>query len=146
MSANEPTMEAGPRTAIVIGASLAGMLAAHVCAHRFDRVLLLDRAEVPDGTEPRRTVPQERHVHLLLQRGKRILESLFPGFVEELASHGAVIADASLDVRCYQHDRWKRRAPTGIQIHYCSRGLVDHLVRRRVRQDPRITLLGHTRA
>lgn len=145
MSRSESTAHPEARTAIVIGASLAGMLAAHVCSRRFERVVLLDRGEVPGGTEPRRTVPQERHVHLLLQRGKRILESLFPGFVAELESHGAVVADASLDVQCYQYDRWKRRASTGIFTHYCSRALVDHLVRRRLRQNPRIVFEAHTR-
>lgn len=145
MSTSESAMHYEPRTAIVIGASLAGMLAAHVCSRRFERVVLLDRSEVPEGTESRRSVPQERHVHLLLQRGKRILEAIFPGFVAELESQGAVIADASRDVRWYHHDRWKRRFETGIHTHYCSRALIDHVVRQRLKKNPRVVFEPHAR-
>jgi 2-polyprenyl-6-methoxyphenol hydroxylase-like FAD-dependent oxidoreductase len=134
-----------PRTAIVIGASLAGMLSAHVAARRFDRVVLVDRGDPPNGMEPRRSVPQERHVHLLLQRGKRVLESLFPGFLAELERHGAVVADASRDVQWFHRDRWKRRFDTGITTHYCSRGLIDHVVRERIKRDPRIRFEPSTR-
>lgn len=138
-------MQDQPRTAIVIGASLAGMMAAHVVARRFERVLVLDRADEPSGLEPRRSVPQERHVHLLLQRGKRVLEALFPGFLAELERHGAVVADASRDLQWFHYGRWKRRFETGIQTHYCSRGLIDHVVRERLRRDPRITFAPNLR-
>lgn len=145
MSAPVSAMRYQPRTAIVIGASLAGMLAAHVLSRRFQRVVLIDRGDVPHGTEPRRSVPQERHVHLLLQRGKRILESLFPGFVAELEGHGAVVADASRDIQFYHYGRWKRRFETGIYTHYCSRGLIDHVVRRHLKDNPRIVFESNTR-
>lgn len=134
-----------PRTAIVIGASLAGMMAAHVAARRFERVLVLDRGDEPTAMEPRRSVPQERHVHLLLQRGKRVLESLFPGFLAELEHHGAVVADASRDIQWFHHGRWKRRFESGIRTHYCSRALIDHVVRERLRRDPRIEFAPNTR-
>ena len=134
-----------PRTAIVIGASLAGMLSAHVVARRFERVVVVDRADPPNGMEPRRSVPQERHVHLLLQRGKRVLESLFPGFLAELEHHGAVVADASRDIQWFHYGRWKRRFDTGITTHYCSRGLIDHVVRERLKRDPRIRFEHNTR-
>jgi 2-polyprenyl-6-methoxyphenol hydroxylase-like FAD-dependent oxidoreductase len=134
-----------PRTAIVIGASLAGMLSAHVAARRFERVIVVDRGDPPNGMAPRRSVPQERHVHLLLQRGKRVLEALFPGFLVELERHGAVVADASRDIQWFHHGRWKRRFDTGITTHYCSRGLIDHVVRERLQRDPRIRFEPNTR-
>lgn len=134
-----------PRTAIVVGASLAGMLSAHVAARRFERVVVVDRGDLPSGMEPRRSVPQERHVHLLLQRGKRVLEALFPGFLAELEQHGAVVADASRDIRFFHYGRWKRQFETGITTHYCSRGLIDHVVRERLRRDPKIQFEPGTR-
>jgi 2-polyprenyl-6-methoxyphenol hydroxylase-like FAD-dependent oxidoreductase len=134
-----------PRTAVVIGASLAGMLAAHVMARRFDRVVLLERGEAVVGTEPRRNVPQERHVHMLLQRGKNVLDAMIPGFVEELERHGAVVADASGDVQVYHRDRWKRQFKTGIHTHYCTRGLIDHVIRERLRESPKVEFLSNTR-
>lgn len=128
------------RTAIVIGASLTGMLAAHVVSRRFDRVILLERGHALPGEAPRRSVPQERHVHMLLQRGKLILEELLPGFTAELERRGAVVADASRDVELYHRGRWKRRFATGIETHYCTRGLIDQVIRERVLSNPRIEL------
>ncbi|HEY0189963.1 MAG TPA: FAD-dependent oxidoreductase, partial [Kofleriaceae bacterium] len=133
-----------PRTAVVIGASLAGMLTAHVAARHFERVIVVDRGEPIHGLEPRKAVPQEKHVHLLLQRGKRVMEALLPGFLAELERRGAVVADASRDVRMF-HGRWKRPFDTGIYTHYCSRGLIDHVVRERLRANPRIAFEPATR-
>lgn len=145
MSPTAPDHRDETRTAIVIGGSLAGMMAAHVASRRFERVLVIERGAPPSGTAPRRSVPQERHVHLLLQRGKRVLESLFPGFLAELESRGAVVADASRDIAWYQRDRWKRRVETGIYTHYCSRALIDDVVRRRLAENPRVTFVYDTR-
>ena len=56
-------------TAIVVGASMAGLCAARVLADRFVSVVVIDRDELPRGPEPRRQVPQGRHPHLLLTAG-----------------------------------------------------------------------------
>ena len=50
--------------AIVIGASMAGLLAARVLSDSYDRVTVLDRDRLPEGvSENRRAVPQGRHAH-----------------------------------------------------------------------------------
>jgi glycine/D-amino acid oxidase-like deaminating enzyme len=67
------------RTAVVVGASMAGLCAARVLSERFDHVLLVDRHTLPEGAEPRARVPQGRHPHLLLVAGARLLERWFPG-------------------------------------------------------------------
>jgi 2-polyprenyl-6-methoxyphenol hydroxylase-like FAD-dependent oxidoreductase len=121
------------------------MLAAHVVSRRFERVILLERGDAIAGEAPRRSVPQERHVHMLLQRGKRILEGLLPGFAAELERRGAVLADASRDVELYHRGRWKRRFETGIETHYCTRGLIDNVIRERITANPRIELRSGVR-
>src|SRR5437773_9861526 len=55
--------------AVVIGASMAGLLAARVLTDHFARVTLVERDELPDGPLPRKGVPQARHAHILLVRG-----------------------------------------------------------------------------
>jgi len=55
----------------VIGASIAGLLAAHVLANHFDRVTLVERDRLPDEPEFRKGVPQGRHIHVLLVGGNR---------------------------------------------------------------------------
>ncbi|MGK7916013.1 MAG: FAD-dependent oxidoreductase, partial [Prochloraceae cyanobacterium] len=69
--------------ALVIGGSIAGLLAARVLAEHFERVTIIERDYYPENPEPRSGVPQSNQGHFLLARGKQILEELFPGFVEE---------------------------------------------------------------
>ena len=70
--------------AIVIGGSIAGMLAARVLSDHFARVTVLDRDHLPDSPEPRKGVPQAEHVHVLLRRGLLIMEQLFPNLDDDL--------------------------------------------------------------
>jgi 2-polyprenyl-6-methoxyphenol hydroxylase-like FAD-dependent oxidoreductase len=76
-------------TAVVIGASMAGLLAARVLADTFAQVTILERDALPATAAPRKGVPQGRHAHSLLPRGQAILEELFPGLTQELADEGA---------------------------------------------------------
>jgi glycine/D-amino acid oxidase-like deaminating enzyme len=46
--------------AVVIDASMAGLLAARVLSDRFERVTIVERDRLPDGAEARRGVPQGR--------------------------------------------------------------------------------------
>ena len=61
------------RRALVLGASMAGLLAARILAERFDEVWLLERDALPDGPAPRKGTPQALHAHGLLARGREIL-------------------------------------------------------------------------
>lgn len=79
--------------AIIIGGSLAGLLAARVLAKHFDRVTIVERDFFPEKPAPRPGIPQSGHLHILLNRGKIILEQLFPGWERELVAAGAPILD-----------------------------------------------------
>src|SRR4051812_46535870 len=81
------------RRAIVLGASMAGLLAARVLQERFEEVCLLERDPLTDQASLRKGTPQAAHAHGLLVRGREIIEELFPGFTEVLASRGAVVGD-----------------------------------------------------
>lgn len=54
--------------AIVMGGSIAGLLAARVLSDHFDKVTLVERDRFPDGVETRKGVPQGRPTHGLLNR------------------------------------------------------------------------------
>ncbi len=75
--------------AIVIGGSLAGLLAARTLADYYARVTILERDTLPTSAESRKGVPQGRHAHALLPRGQQILEELFPGLTQHLVGEGA---------------------------------------------------------
>ncbi|MBY0514840.1 MAG: hypothetical protein K2P78_13115, partial [Gemmataceae bacterium] len=83
----------GNRHAVVIGGSMAGLLAARAAANHFDRVTVLERDRLPDGPEARKGTPQARHIHVLLTAGRRALEGLFPGLMAELVAAGAADYD-----------------------------------------------------
>ena len=63
--------------AIVLGASMAGLLAARVLADLYPRVTVVERDTLCDTATVRRGVPQGRHAHGLLMRGAQALEELF---------------------------------------------------------------------
>ena len=63
---------------IVLGASMAGLLAARALSDFFDTVTVVERDMLPDDPVNRRGVPQGRHPHGLLARCALALEELFP--------------------------------------------------------------------
>ena len=77
--------------AVVLGASMAGLLAARVLADAYQRVTVLDRDLLPQHAVGRQGVPQGRHAHALLARGAQILEELFPGLLADLAAAGVPV-------------------------------------------------------
>jgi 2-polyprenyl-6-methoxyphenol hydroxylase-like FAD-dependent oxidoreductase len=81
--------------AVVLGASMAGLLAARVLSESFTRVTLVERDVLPTAAADRRGVPQGRHAHAVLPRGRQILEELFPGIAERLVARGATSGDGA---------------------------------------------------
>ncbi|PTL84523.1 NAD(P)/FAD-dependent oxidoreductase [Vitiosangium sp. GDMCC 1.1324] len=144
MSASAPG-SSGARHAVVIGGSIGGCIAAQVLSSAFERVTLIEKDNFEDEVVDRRSVPQEKHVHLLLLRGKQLMEEFFPGLLADLTQAGAESADQGHDVKCFQQGSWRYRFRTGIDAHYCSRGLLDNLVRHRIRRNERITVVSNTR-
>ena len=127
--------------AIVVGGSLAGLWAARVLADHFARVTIVDRDRFPADPSPRRGVPQARHVHLLLIRGQRIGEALFPGLTDELAAAGAPAIDWTADCLSHNGGRWAPRFQSGLVTRTCSRDLLEWTIRRRVVAHDRVRLL-----
>lgn len=132
--------------AVVIGASMAGLFAARVLCDHFERVTLIERDQLPNEPIARKGVPQARHAHILLVRGRQILDHLFPGLVETLVQDGAVLFDSTSDAKQLAFAGWTPRVPAGLHTTSCSRDLLEWRVRERVFQNPRITVLQETDA
>lgn len=132
--------------AIVIGASIAGLLAARVLTDHFERVTLIERDQLPAAPAARSGVPQARHAHILLVRGRRILDQLFPDLINELVAHGAVLFDTTADLKLLTPTGWTPRVPTGYLTVSCTRDLLEWHVRQRLHQHPRISFLQQTDA
>ena len=130
--------------AVVIGGSIAGLLAARVLAEHFERVTVIERDYYPDNPEPRSGVPQSNQGHFLLVRGKQILEELFPGFVEELSEKGAIQVDVTKDwVLLFEYGWWSRFS-SDLTTWSCTRNLIENVIRKRLLNYARLTFMeGH---
>jgi 2-polyprenyl-6-methoxyphenol hydroxylase-like FAD-dependent oxidoreductase len=118
--------------AIVIGGSIAGLLAARALSDHFDRVTVIERDALPDKGDFRAGVPQARHLHTLLVRGQHIMEHLFPGFTQDLMDVGAPTALWGKDNAFYTTGGWTPEFDSGIVGNICGRAELEWLVRRRV--------------
>ncbi|MGC9497143.1 NAD(P)/FAD-dependent oxidoreductase [Streptomyces sp. WG7] len=121
------------RRAVVIGAGLAGTLAAAVLSTAgVDEVIVLDRDELPEGPEHRRGLPQGRHAHLLMAGGLAAMEELVPGVSlrKRLLAAGAHEISLSSGMLARTPEgwlrRWRREGPVMLT---CSRALLDWTVR-----------------
>src|SRR4051812_19663917 len=74
--------------AIIIGAGIAGLLAARALSDHYREVLIIERDDLPQQPENRPGTPQAYHPHRLLPSGKLLLEKFFPGYTGELLAHG----------------------------------------------------------
>ncbi|MDB5312851.1 MAG: 2-polyprenyl-6-methoxyphenol hydroxylase-like oxidoreductase [Gemmataceae bacterium] len=133
---------AGPRGrhAVVVGGSLAGMLAARVLSDHFDDVTLLERDRFPEAPVARQGLPQGRHVHVLLERGRGVLERFLPGLTGELVRAGADPLDATRDAAWMSPYGWYVRFPGDLRMLASSRDLIDRVVRGRVAALPNVRI------
>jgi pimeloyl-ACP methyl ester carboxylesterase/2-polyprenyl-6-methoxyphenol hydroxylase-like FAD-dependent oxidoreductase len=127
--------------AVVIGASVSGLLAARSLMEAYERVTIVDRDALPADVEHRKAVPQDRHPHALLPRGQRCLDALLPGFSAELIAAGAPSCAALEEMRFVIGGHQLARAPMGTSAILAGRPLIEGHVRRRVRDLPRVTLI-----
>jgi 2-polyprenyl-6-methoxyphenol hydroxylase-like FAD-dependent oxidoreductase len=130
--------------AIVIGGSIAGLSAARVLSGFFDRVTVIDRDAYPQGVSERPGVPQSRHVHALLARGRQELERLFPGFDQLMRERGAHEIDFGLDFATLRPQGWAARKPDGIPLLFASRNLLETTVRELLRMGSNVSLIERT--
>ena len=124
--------------AVVLGASMGGLLAARVLADFYGRVTVVERDILPANPLNRRGVPQGRLIHALAARGTQVLDELFPGFIDELKAAGADIWDDGdlskfwVSIGGHQTPR-SGRAPNPAVLMFPSRPLLESTVRRRVK-------------
>jgi 2-polyprenyl-6-methoxyphenol hydroxylase-like FAD-dependent oxidoreductase len=135
--------------AVVLGASMAGLLAARSLADFFDTVTVVERDplpdKLPDTAAPRRGVPQGRHLHGLLARGAQVIEELFPGILDELVRDGAhYFAGKDLSQLYYNlggHLMVRTGSAASFTAYLVTRPFLEDRVRARLRNIPNVTLL-----
>jgi 2-polyprenyl-6-methoxyphenol hydroxylase-like FAD-dependent oxidoreductase len=124
--------------AIVLGGSMAGLLAARVLADHFAKVTLVERDTLPTEVSQRRGVPQGQHTHGLLASGSQILDRLFPGFSSDMVREGAVPGDIARDVRWFFEGAPLARLASGMDGLMASRPFLEAGVRVRTLALPNV--------
>jgi 2-polyprenyl-6-methoxyphenol hydroxylase-like FAD-dependent oxidoreductase len=140
--------------AIVIGGSIAGLMAARVAADFFEQVTVLERDEIADRPAAHKSVPQANHLHALLLGGQQVLSSLYPDFTDRLQKLGAVRFRIGQDIGFYT-EKGKAYSPSGSvkeprdlgSYGYSqSRGLLEYCLRQCTLELPNLKLRTQTQA
>jgi len=118
--------------AVVIGAGIAGLLAAAALSEATEKVTIIEKDVLPEVARVRKGVPQGAHVHTLLGYAVEAMDKLLPGVMDEVYAAGAVKIRRNYDI--WFHDA---AGPTpvrdvGILTPSVTRPLLEHVIRQRV--------------
>ena len=138
--------------AVVLGGSIAGMLAALPLSEAYREVVLIDRDELdePEPDRPagvltvRRAVPHGWQLQALLAKGQRVLEDLFPGMTDELVSFGSSIGDFNKNVRWYFDGRKMKQVESDMIAVGPGRPLLENRIRARISALPNVVFRQNT--
>ncbi|MGH3932726.1 MAG: FAD-dependent oxidoreductase, partial [Pseudonocardiaceae bacterium] len=130
--------------AVVLGASMAGLLTARVLADAYRQVTVFDRDAMPGIGTHRRGVPQDRHLHFLHPRGRQVLDEFFPGLGAQLVNQGAVTGDVLGNGRWQLSGHQFRQVDINLPGLWASRPFLEGHVRARVTGLPNVTLVERT--
>jgi 2-polyprenyl-6-methoxyphenol hydroxylase-like FAD-dependent oxidoreductase len=134
------------KRAAVLGAGLAGLMAAAALRPYFDDVVVIEKDRLPETPQPRKGVPQGHHVHTLLGFGVDALESLLPGVLDALYAAGAVQIRRNFDIWFHDNDGPTPIRDVGILTPSVTRPLLEHVVRAAVLKHKNVRVCDDTRA
>jgi 2-polyprenyl-6-methoxyphenol hydroxylase-like FAD-dependent oxidoreductase len=134
------------KRAVVVGGSIAGLLAGLVLAEACDEVVLVERGELPNTPTLRAGVPQGAHAHGLLAGGMTALEQVLPGLCRELEQSGCPTGDNLRDAAWILVGRRLARGESGVRGMTVARPLLEHAIRSRVSRLPNLSIRTGTRA
>ncbi len=137
-------MDENRQHAIVIGGSMAGMLAARVLSDYYEHVTIIDRDRMPETVEQRDGTPQARHLHIFLAKGLRIVEELFPGIDREMTAKGATTQHWGRETVNYLERGWMPAFESSLKTRGISRILLEWCVRQRLRANGRVQFMERT--
>ncbi len=114
--------------AVVIGGSVAGLLAARVLSEHFEQVTIIERDTLTAEAETRKGIRQGRHEHGLLARGVAIMGEYFPDLFPTLAQDGAIPVRME-GIRWNQLGVWMAPIPGPIKTLFQSRPFLEQHMR-----------------
>lgn len=142
-----PIVSEGPfiaNRAVVIGGSVAGIIAARMLSDYFARVFLIERDYIHDRPVSRKGAPQARHGHILLASGARVIGALFPEIAADMPGAGCHEVDAGEDLRWFHFGVWKKRVAVGVRLFLVNRMTFEHALRRQLARRANVEVLDDT--
>lgn len=131
--------------AVVIGASLAGLLAAAALSPRSGTVTALDRRPIPVDDAVESLAAQGDFAHALLVGGARAMEHLMPGLLDDLVEHEAFVTDVGADVPVHwlAAGTLRKEIPwLGTRVPQASRALLESRIRAHVQSLSNVEIRG----
>ncbi len=129
---------------LIIGSGMIGLLVAQMCSRHFQEVIIVEKDPMDPAVVYRSGIPQARHIHILLAKGKEIYEQYFPGFSAQLSQSGAFGFDFAQDVEYYLQGYKMPRFESGVASILCTRVLMERILIQKIRKNARVFLMtGH---
>lgn len=127
--------------AVVIGGGIGGMVTARVLCDHFSKVTIVERDPLPKTPQTRRSVPQGNYLHILLSKGFRVLDELFPELLSALESDGAVKIDIGADLEAILPQGRAPKYESDVWIYGCSRPLLEWHIHRQLLTNSKISII-----
>ncbi|MBL7542759.1 MAG: NAD(P)-binding protein [Bdellovibrionaceae bacterium] len=126
--------------AVVVGGGFSGLLAAKILSENFKKVTLVDKEQTLGLNRTRSGVAQGAHLHVLLQRGQKILQNIFPDIEDDFISAGCPLIDWANDTKWETASGEFPRYESEIQTYSMSRPFLDHIIFKRVSKIKNISI------
>jgi len=130
--------------AVVVGAGIAGLLAAAALSGTAEKVTIIDKDVLPEAAKLRKGVPQGAHVHTLLGYAVETIDKLLPGLMAEVYAAGAVKIRRNHDIWFHDSVGPTPIRDVGIITPSVTRPLLEHVIRQRVLALPNVHLRDDT--
>jgi 2-polyprenyl-6-methoxyphenol hydroxylase-like FAD-dependent oxidoreductase len=132
------------KTALVLGGSVAGLIAARVLADHADEVWIVEPDLLQDAPTGRRGVPHGRQAHNLLGKGRIVIEQLLPGIVRQMVREGGqLITSGKGGAQWFLNGQPKVPVSGGSAVSV-SRPFLEWHIRRRVLALPNVAVVKGT--
>ncbi|ANS31897.1 hypothetical protein R1CP_36455 (plasmid) [Rhodococcus opacus] len=116
--------------AVVVGGSIAGLLAAFGAVEGFDRVTIVERDQLVDGVDPRKGAPQGKQPHACLPIGMKMISEFIPDLRDQLIAAGCPTLDEIRDIPYISSEGWRMRFDSPVESIGFRRPLFETVIRR----------------
>jgi len=132
------------KTALVLGGSIAGLIAARVLADHAEEVWIIEPDLLEDAPTLRRGAPHGSQAHNLGGRGRKVIEQLLPGIVRQMVREGGQLVHGGPGGAQWFLNGRPKVPVRGGSVVSVSRPFLEWHIRRRVLALPNVALVKGT--